>query len=181
MSDSITEKLLLRDESALSDIEAKHGKLLRALAFRTIGIYEDAEEVINDVLLEIWETVPPKKPESILSYACMLTRRSAIDRVRYNTAEKRGGGEYPIAIDELSELLSDEEEYEEGAVTEAVNSFLGTLKKKDRIIFMSRYFGFESSSEIAKKMSVTKNTVDIRLSRIRKELKIYLKQRGITV
>ena len=111
----------------------------------------------------------------------MLTRRAAIDRVRYNTAEKRGGGEYPIAIEELSEILADDEECEEGIITEAINSFLGRLKKKDRIIFMSRYFGFESPADIARKMSVTKNAVDIRLSRIRKELKEYLKQRGITV
>ena len=181
MADKITEKLLLRDESALADIETKHGNMLRSLAFRTVGIREDAEEIFNDTLLEIWNTVPPQKPENILSYACMLIRRAAVDRVRYNTAEKRGGGEYPIAIEELSEVLSSEESYEDGEIHAAVNAFLSEQKKKDRIIFMSRYFGFESSENIAKKLSMSKNAIDIRLSRMRKDLKSYLEKRGITI
>lgn len=181
MPDKITERLFSRDERALFEIEEKHGRFLLSLSRRIVGSPEDAEEILNDVLLEIWNTVPPKSPESILSYACMLVRRASLGRVRYNTAGKRGGGEYPIPIDELSELLFSEERYDDGEITELINSFLATQKKKQRIIFMSRYFGFESSEDIAKKMSVSKNSVDVCLSRMRKELKNYLEKRGFTI
>lgn len=63
MPDKITERLFSRDERALFEIEEKHGRFLLSLSRRIVGSPEDAEEILNDVLLEIWNTVPPKSPE----------------------------------------------------------------------------------------------------------------------
>ena len=69
-----------RDERALSILSDTSGWLLRSLARRILGSESDAEECVNDVLLEVWDTIPPESPESVSSYACMLTRRTAIAR-----------------------------------------------------------------------------------------------------
>ena len=170
-----------RDETALKLINTRYGALLLSLAQRILGSREDAEECLNDVLLEVWNTIPPAAPLSVSSYACMLIRRTAIDRVRKNTAEKRGGGEYLASLDELSEVVSDEGELDSAELRDALNEFLGNLPPSDRAIFMARYFGAESVTDIAARHKISKNAVTLRLSRIRGKLKIYLTKRGISV
>ena len=92
-----------RKESALDEIIRRYGRLLKNFAGRILPTAQDAEECVNDTLLDIWNTVPPKHPASIASYAIMLTRRQSIDRLRRLTAKKRGGGVYLVALDELED------------------------------------------------------------------------------
>ena len=111
----------------------------------------------------------------------MLIRRTAIDRVRKSTAEKRGGGEYLASLDELAEVISDEGELDSTELRDALNEFLGNLPPFDRALFMARYFGAESVTDIAARHGMTKNAITLRLSRIRSKLKIYLTKRGISI
>lgn len=183
MNNGIVEQLWERREEALKSISEQYGGLLNSLARRILTSEEDAEECVNDVLLEIWNTIPPARPDSVSSYACMLTRRTAIDRLRRNNAVKRRGNEYATALDELDEVLGGEADPEltQGELTEALNSFLSHLGADERGIFMSRYFGFEAPAVIAQRYSLTTNALNVRLSRIRSRLKAYLNERGIFI
>lgn len=170
-----------RDESALSHISADYGRILKGLAQRIVGSQADAEECFNDVLLEIWNTIPPAEPASVSAYACMLTRRTAIDRVRRNTADKRGGGELYTSIDELSEVLSDQEQVDDDALRCTINDFLSQLSRTDRTLFMGRYFGAESVSRLAARCGMSANAAAVRLSRIKERLRDHLLKQGVTV
>ena len=106
MEDSeIISLLWERSESALDEIIHRYGRMLKSFARRILSTPQDAEECINDALLDIWNTIPPKRPEAIASYAAMLTRRRAVDRLRRLTAKKRGGGVYLVALDELEDCI----------------------------------------------------------------------------
>lgn len=181
MDTEIIALLWQRKESALEEISRQYGELLRSLARRLLPTREDAEECVNDALLDVWNTIPPQKPQSIASYACMLTRRRAVDRIRYLSSQKRGSGIYPVALDELEECVSGGIEFDEdnAALKEAINDFLAALPKKDRLLFVGRYFAFESIETLAARRGVTKNTVNIRLSRMRKKLRAFLEERSI--
>ena len=170
-----------RDETALKLINTRYGALLLSLAQRLLGSREDAEECLNDVLLEVWNTIPPAAPLSVSSYACMLIRRTAIDRVRKSTAEKRGGGEYLASLDELAEVISDDGELDSAELRDALNEFIGNLPTTDRALFMGRYWGAEAIASLAARHGMTKNAITLRLSRIRSKLKIYLTKRGISI
>ena len=84
---------------------SRYGKLLHQLAARITGSDADAEECVNDALLDLWNTVPPTRPPILLSYVSVLVRRRAIDRVRYNAAGRRGGLAYYSTLEELAECL----------------------------------------------------------------------------
>ncbi len=170
-----------RRESALDEIIRRYGRMLRSFAGRILPTAQDAEECMNDALLDIWNTIPPQCPESVASYAAMLTRRRAVDRLRRMTAKKRGGGVYLVALDELEDCISADASPAEDteALREAINSFLASLSTEDRILFMGRYFAMESIQTLADRNGVTRNTVNIRLSRMRKKLKSWLEERSI--
>lgn len=175
--------LMDRRESALDEIIRRYGRLLKAFAGRILPTVQDAEECVNDALLDIWNTIPPKHPTSLASYAAMLTRRRAVDRIRRLTAKKRGGGVYLVALDELEDCIPGGDAFDEDkdALREAINSFLDDLSAEDRLIFMGRYFALESIDSLATGNNVTKNTINIRLTRMRKKLKNKLDERGITI
>lgn len=183
VSAEIVAMLWQRRETALDEIMSRYGRLLKKIARRILPTAQDVEECINDTLLDIWNTIPPQRPVSIVSYASMLIRRRAVDRVRYLTAQKRGGGAYLVALDELSDCIPGESMFEEdaGALREALDGLLASLPAKDRQIFMGRYFAFASIETLALRNKTTKNSIHIRLTRIRKQLKLWLEERGIFV
>ena len=172
-----------RRESALDEIISRYGRMLKSFARRILPTAQDAEECINDALLDIWNTIPPQCPESMASYAAMLTRRRAVDKLRHMTAKKRGGGVYLVALDELGDCISSDAGSEEDseALRSAINSFLASLTAEERLLFMGRYFAMESIETLAHRNGVTRNTINIRLSRIRKKLKNWLEERSIFI
>ncbi len=167
-----------RDERALSILSDTSGWLLRSLARRILGSESDAEECVNDVLLEVWDTIPPESPESVSSYACMLTRRTAIDRMRLNTAQKRGGKDYQASLDELAEIPANEDSDE---LTCIIEEFLDSLSETDRALFMGRYYGFEPVKSLAARLGLSTNAASLRLSRMREKLRTLLTERGIAI
>ena len=173
-----------RDEAALRETKEKYGPYCLAVARNVLGGEEDAEECLSDVLLRVWNAVPPAEPRDLRAYLAKVTRSIAIDRLRAGNAAKRGGGEAAIAIDELAECVSGngdaESEVMARALGEAVDRFLRRQKTRDRALFVRRYFFAESNAEIAKRFGMRENSVAATLSRMRRRLRDDLEKEGFT-
>lgn len=168
-----------RDSSALEKIEQNYGALLHKIAFNLGLSQSDAEECINDTYLKVWDTIPPAKPKSIRSYICMLMRRLVIDRIRYNTADKRTGTIYIEVAEELESCLDVEAMViDELCIPEILNRFLEKQSSDNREIFLRRYYEFENTKTIAHDMMIGVNTIEKRLSRMRAELRKMLTEWG---
>lgn len=184
LDQTIISLLFARKESALKLIEEKWGRLIKMIAYNIFRNEETAEECLNDTLLDIWNTIPPKEPESIPSYACMIARRRAIDKVRRESADKRccDRVEYDSVMNEIADIYNTEEwAITKIELTEQINKFLGTLAPKNRDIFLSRYFDFEDTDSIAKRLGITSNSVTVKLYRMRNALKEQLNKGGFTL
>lgn len=172
--------LQARDETALDAIYRQHGRQVLHLAKSILGSEQDAEECVNDALLDLWNSVPPAEPSSFLSFFSLLVRRRAIDRVRYLTAERRAGAEYVGSLEELEAVLPAMPDREEdGEVLDCIQDFLDSLPARDRRIFLLRYFRFCSHREIGVCVGMRESAVNMRLTRLRKRLREALLGRGI--
>ena len=94
-----------RSEGALEKLIQQYGKMLYSVAQKILHSKEDAEECVNDAAWDVWNSIPPKQPESLSSYACALVRNRALDRHRYLTAQKRTGDRFAQILDELKESI----------------------------------------------------------------------------
>lgn len=181
----IIELLWRRDETALRELDARYGPICLGLANHLLGSGEDAEECWNDALLRLWNAVPPERPTHLRAYLVRLTRGLAIDRLRAARAEKRGGGEFPLLLDELSECVSGGESPEDEALSramgEAIGAYLRTRPPRDRALFVGRYVYGEPLETLARRYGMRKNTVSVTLRRCRAGLRDYLEQEGFTV
>lgn len=180
---NIVQMLWNRCEEALELIAKLYEGLIKVLSRRILGNEQDVEECFNDVLLEIWETIPPNCPVSIGAYVSMLTRRRSIDKLRHANAQKMPQTDYYSSVDELADVAYGESAQSEdnAGLVEALNDFLAGLNERDRSIFMSRYYGFESVADIAKAYFMTENALNVKLFRIRSKLRDHLTERNIII
>lgn len=181
--DEILDLFALRSESAIIRTREKYGRYCTKIIYSILGNREETEECENDVYLKLWKTVPPYRPDSLISFLTEISRNSAISVYRKKKAARRGGGQIDSALSELAECVdmnSDvEKENERKLLSEAVNEFLSVLPKEKRIVFVQRYWYMLSLKEIADFLGVGESKIKVMLHRTRKELKSYLKEKEL--
>lgn len=172
-----------RSDRAIAETGEKYGAKLQRLSERLLRLREDAEECVNDTWLRAWNTIPPKRPQRLRIFLAKITRNLAFDRFKRRYAQKRGGGEIGLALEELEECIDAGTDPESEVMTkeleQGVNSFLGGLTGRERDIFLRRYFFVESTDSIAARYGMTRSAVLMALSRTRQKLKLYLKKEGL--
>ena len=175
----IISMLFDRNPDALGIIQRQFGRLIKRISLNIVNSTEEAGECLNDVLLDVWNTVPPAEPVSVSSYVCMLSRRRAIDRVRSQTAAKRNSS-FSAVCSELAEAEDGLEKVLDGiSINAVINTFLKKLSPVNREIFMSRYFDFEPVKSISERIHISENSVKTRLLRMRKKLRCELEAEGV--
>ena len=180
----LLQALVRREEAALTETAARYGPYIRKIAFGILRDNEDAQEVENDVLLRLWERTLHEAPADLKAYLGMLSRQCAIDRLRSKSAARRGGGGYAAALEELEEALPDPagaDPLEALALRNALDGFLRSLGRRDRQLFLCRYWYAMSLQECAEAFRMSGSAVKTALHRNRKRLKAYLEREEIRI
>lgn len=180
--EAIIDLYFARAERAITETRDKYGRLLISLAYGILRSMEDAEECENDTYFKAWNEIPPTRPNVFSAFLAKITRNLSLDRYDKMHAEKRGGGEMPLLLDELAECVPDREsvtdELEGKELTGIINDFIGKMKPDARIIFMRRYWFGDTVQEIAEKCGFGTSKVKMSLARSRRALKEVLERRG---
>ena len=173
----------LRNEQAIQALQEKYGALCRTVAMQILGSPQDAEECVSDMLYQVWNAVPPEKPEKLAAYCAALTRNTALNRYRSQHTLRRGSGETPLVLEELSDCIPAENRTDQIldriALTDSLTRFLRGESAKNRKVFLLRYFSMLSVSQIADETSLNENTVKSILKRTRDALRVQLEKEGL--
>ena len=94
-----------RNPEAISRTCEKYGNYCRAVARNILPDRRDTEECVNDTWLKAWNAMPEDRPRLLAPYLGKITRNLALTRWRAGHAEKRGGGELPLVLEELGECV----------------------------------------------------------------------------
>ena len=171
-----------RSEQAITELDLKYGKFCRKLSRNILNDSRDTEECMNDAYLAVWNTIPPERPAPLLTYLCKILRNISLKLYHSKTAVKRNSS-HDIAIGELEDCLSAsntvESETEARELSRLIESYLDTLSQENRVIFIRRYWFSDAYSDIAGQTGLTEKNVSVRLTRLRKQLKQFLKEKGV--
>ena len=183
MEDSaIIERFWVRDEAALSAVSEKYGKYCSTIARNIIGNEQSVEEIVQDTLLKLWETIPPNRPQKLQAFIGKVARNISLDAVKAELRQKRGGGEIVLVLDELNDVSSRADDVERIAenheTLNAINDFLRSLPEKKRKVLILRFWHCCSISNISQIIGISEMSVSNILKRERKKLVEYLKKRG---
>ncbi len=148
---------------------------VHGLALRVVRDEHQAEEVTQEVLLELWQTSGRFDPTrgTALTWVLTLTHRRAVDRVRSSEARRRRDAGY---AEDTSRSPYDETEATAHASLEAqrVRTALAALADTQREAIQLAYFGGHTHVEVSRLMQIPLGTAKSRirdgLSRLRDAL-----------
>ncbi len=173
-----------RSENAILETEKKYGQYCHYIAYQILNNNEYAKEVVNDTYLKTWNTIPPRRPNTLKPYVGMISRHIALDIYEAQHTQKRGG-QIPLVLDELSECIPDNNKGtdigESITLSEALNRFIWALPQRTRNIFVRRYFYMSTITEIAHDFSMKESNVTMLLLRTRKKLEQFLKKEDLSI
>lgn len=170
-----------RSEQAISETDEKYGPYCRTIALRILSSEPDAEECVNDTYLRAWDSMPPQRPRYLSAFLGKITRNLSLDRLRGDTAQKRGGTQVELALSELGECVGDdsvEAALDEHLLAEALASFLRAQELRNRSIFLLRYWELCPVREIAAIHHISESAAASSLHRMRLALRQHLEKEG---
>lgn len=174
-----------RNEVAITETDSKYGRYFHYIAVNILFDDEDAKEMVNDTYVKAWNIIPPEKPNHLKAFLGRITRQLSINRLERNTAKKRGGCQYAVSLEELSQCIPDGdggEDWEDTlALRDALNRFLHSLPAESRRVFIRRYWHLHSISQIAGDFGMSESKVKSLLMRTRGKLKAYLTKEGFSL
>jgi len=143
-------------------------KLFR-LALSITDNKEDAEDIVQDVLLHVWQKEDWEQIENIEAYCFRSTRNRALDIIalKDNRAEALPEDfDYPAQDDFAGKIEMQEQ-------IDRIESLLSFLPEKQQTIFRLREIEELSYKEIASILNITEEQVKINLFRVRRKIKEY--------
>ena len=172
----LIQRILSGDEAAFGVLVEKHQKSVHALAWRKIGDFHDAEEITQDIFLQVYKKLPTlKDPYKFAGWLYVIANRLCLDWIRKNNlaiqsledtpVEEVEKASYTHHVSEQSELASSEHR------REIVKKLLAKLPESERTVMTLHYLGEMTVKEISKFLGVSVSAIHNRLYRARKRLK----------
>jgi RNA polymerase sigma-70 factor (ECF subfamily) len=169
-----TEIALLRrvaagDRRGFEELYDRFSGILFSVAFRVLNNQEAAEDVLQDVFIQIWEKAPLYDPArgKPITWAVTLTRHKAIDRLRSIQRRSR-------LQDEVQKESETFEQFDGKSSFDAVNSAeaakmirdaIQTLSADQREAIELAFFSSMTQAEIAERLNEPLGTVKARIRR----------------
>lgn len=180
---AIVELYWNRSETAITETANKYNGYCYSIAYNILANKEDSEETVSDTWLTAWNVIPPRRPSLLAAFLGKITRHISIDRWRVRTAQKRGGGEVAVALEELGDCVSGgvtpEQSVERKELVQSFNRFLDTLSETERSVFLCRYWYLDTVPAIAVNFGFSRSKVTSMLHRTRGKLRVHLEKEGL--
>jgi RNA polymerase sigma-70 factor (ECF subfamily) len=159
---ALLHRLLQQDVNAFEQLYDRHSRIVYALVLRILRQAPTAEEVVQDVFLQLWRNAASYKMErgAFVPWLLTLARNRALDQLRLKSERQRRREEQ---AEELPPVVTTPPEYEkeldERRSVERVRALMGGLLPQQKRAIELAYFEGLSHSEIADKLKEPLGTV----------------------
>ena len=160
------------DQTAFDTLFRRYSPMLCAYGHRFVEL-EDAEEIVEDSLLWIWENRETLVIESSLnSYLFKMVYRRALNKLAHIDATQRADTRF---YEEMQEMLQDTDYYQIEELAKRIEDAVAALPESYREAFVMHRFRDMSYKEIAETLGVSPKTIDYRIQQALKQLRVDLK------
>ena len=160
------------DQKAFDTLFRRYYPMLCAYGHRFVEL-EDAEEIVEDSLLWIWENRETLVIESSLnSYLFKMVYRRALNKLAHIDATQRADTRF---YEEMQEMLQDTDYYQIEELAKRIEDAVAALPESYREAFVMHRFRDMSYKEIAETLGVSPKTIDYHIQQALKQLRVDLK------
>lgn len=155
-------------DSALSSLYDRYGRLVYSLALRIVGNAPAAEEITQDVFIQVWNNAASYQPElsKLTTWLTSITRYRAIDQLRRRGARPDGH----MVDDSVEDLMLTagndtvpELQVENRAEQLQLQLALAELPEEQRAVLQLAYFNGMSQPEMAAYLGQPLGTIKTRV------------------
>ena len=166
----LVQALQARQNGAMEQFQTAYTPLLRYIIAPILADERDREECLSDVLLRVWDSISTFDPKraALTTWLTHLARNAALNRRRSNERRRDSGS--------LEETVPDTADGPEQALlkaetAQAMWAAVERLGRKDRELFLRKYYYYQPTAQIAAESGLTVRAVEGKLYRIRKHLR----------
>jgi RNA polymerase sigma-70 factor (ECF subfamily) len=161
---ALLQQMATGDGDAFRRFYERYASLTFTFALRLLGSRSDAEDLLQEVFLQVWRQAQSYSPErgSPEAWLITMTRSRAIDKLR--SVHKRGMS--PLSLDEPPGLEGGTQVKPATQASEAkltVQGVLAKLPETQRTVLELAYFDGLTQSEIASRLGEPLGTVKTRM------------------
>jgi len=158
---TLMQQLLRRDVSAFEELYERHSRIVYSLVLRILRQGSTAEEVVQDVFLQLWRnSARYDVSRPLVPWLLTLARNRALDHLRLKSERQRRREEQ---TEEFPQIAAAAPEYEkaldEKRRAERVRALIGSLPAAQKKAIELAYFEGLSHSEIAASLNEPLGTV----------------------
>jgi len=181
MDEVVIQRIGTGDHGALGALYDLHGRTVYRLALRILGDPAEAEEVVQDVFMQVWRGAMryDQGRATVAGWLLMMARSRAIDRVRAKQARPIGDGTGEITISRLADAgAGPEASVISGQAVERLKAALQDLPKSMRAAIELAYYEGLTQSAIAERLGEPLGTVKTRMRTALQKLRSTLAPEG---
>jgi RNA polymerase sigma-70 factor (ECF subfamily) len=176
--DQLMEDVVNRKADALESIYQRYGSLLRTVILGVIRDESDVEDVLHDVLLQVWEQSGRYNPneKGLRGLLVTLARRRSLDRLRRRAAYRRATESLksdtgnPLTF----EIAPNTNQVEVNDLSKLLSRAIQVLPEAQKEVIDLAFFKGMSQREIASNRQISLGTVKTRLHLAQRKLHNYL-------
>jgi len=157
------------DRVSFETLYDRFSGVLFSTAFRVLNNQEAAEDVLQDVFIQIWEKAPLYDPArgKPMTWAVTLTRNKAIDRLRSTVRRNRLQDEVEREAENFEQFdgRSSFDAVAAGETNQIVRDAIQKLSKDQREAIELAFFSSLTQTEIAERLNEPLGTIKARIRR----------------
>jgi RNA polymerase sigma-70 factor, ECF subfamily len=162
-----------RMPEAMESVYQRYEPILRSVIIGVIHDEAEADDVLHDVFLQVWEQSDRFVPEKGLQgFLVTLARRRALDRLRRRLAYRRATDRFEMEV--KTEVQNNSRTVESPALrndlSDLLNRLIGALPMPQQEVVRLTYYEGMSQREIAAQRAIALGTVKTRLQLAQRKL-----------
>ena len=178
--DDLIRRLRRDDAAAFDDFFQAYGQKLYGFALKYLKSESEAEEMVQEVFVRIWENRRSLKTEySFKSYLFTIALNQIRKFFKKRAVSLRYIADFQNEISESDDHTADSIDY--GSLISRIDEIVDTFPERKRQIFLKRRKEGKTSREIAAELNITVGTVDNQISDALRIIREVLKRESIAV
>jgi RNA polymerase sigma-70 factor, ECF subfamily len=170
---ALVERMIAGDESALSTLYDRYSSMLFSMLVRILKDTSAAEEILQDLFLQLWRNPSRFDPSrgSLPAWLLVIGRNRAISRLRSRERREVSEDSEGFSMESIPSPGNIEEEAQRSQLAQRLKSAMATLPPEQREAVELAYFEGMSQTEIATRTGSPLGTVKSRVRTAMQSLK----------
>ncbi|HEY0078163.1 MAG TPA: sigma-70 family RNA polymerase sigma factor [Pyrinomonadaceae bacterium] len=168
------------DQKAFAQLYDAYSSILFGLLLRILHSRPEAEDVLQEVFLQVWQQASNYKAERGRPFTWLVTlaRSRAIDRLRLNESRERTANVVATSVDATDEAADAVEETFRSEQSDIVRRALEAIPEDQRRTLLLAYFGGLTQTEIADELREPLGTIKTRMRSGMRKLRELLSEKA---